>query len=76
MGFFKESGGGASSTVIAWLQQLTWALIYAGLLCLVLGLSMRRTDDALGWSLVVGGAVVAALGFVLIYVRSKIKPEP
>ena len=75
MGFFKESGG-ASSTVIAWLQQLTWALIYAGLLCLVLGLSMRRTDDALGWSLVVGGAVVAALGFVLIYVRSKMKVGP
>ena len=76
MGFFKESGGGASSTVMACLQQLTWALIYAGLLCLVLGLSVRRTDDALGWSLVVGGAVVAALGFVLIYVRSKMKVGP
>ena len=76
MGFFKDSGGGTSSKAIARLQQLTWALIYAGLLCLVLGLSVQRTDDALGWSLVVGGAVVSALGFVLIYVRSKIKLEP
>ena len=49
---------------------------HGGLLTLVLGLSVQRTDDAIGWSLVVGGAVVAAAGFVLIYVRSKIKAGP
>ena len=76
MGFFKDAGGGTSNKAIARLQQLIWILIYAGLLSLVLGLSVQRTDDALGWSLEVGGVVVAALGFVLIYVRSKIKPEP
>ena len=75
MGFFKDAGG-TSNKAIARLQQLIWILIYAGLLSLVLGLSVQRTDDALGWSLEVGGVVVAALGFVLIYVRSKIKPEP
>ena len=75
MGFFKDSGGGTSRKAIARLQQLIWILIYAGLLSLVLGLSVQRTDDALGWSLEVGGAVVSALGFVLIYVRSKIKDE-
>ena len=72
MGFFKESGGATSNKAIARLQQLIWILIYGGLLTLILGLSVQRTDDALGESLVVGGALVAALGFVLIYVRSKI----
>ncbi|MDP3828287.1 MAG: hypothetical protein Q8Q74_17170 [Polaromonas sp.] len=72
MGFFKESGGTTSSKSIARLQQLIWILIYGGLLTLVLGLSVQRMDDALGWSMVVAGGVVAAIGFVLIYVRSRL----
>ncbi|WP_096697115.1 hypothetical protein [Polaromonas sp. AER18D-145] len=72
MGFFKESGSTTSSKLIARLQQLIWILIYGGLLTLVLGLSVQRMDDALGWSMVVGGSVVAAIGFVLIYVRSRL----
>lgn len=72
MGFFKESGSTTSSKSIARLQQLIWILIYGGLLTLVLGLSVQRMDDALGWSMVVGGGVVAAIGFVLIYVRSRL----
>lgn len=72
MGFFKESGSTTPSKTIARLQQLIWVLIYGGLLTLVLGLSVQRTDDALGWSLVVGGGIVAAIGFVLIYVRSRL----
>jgi hypothetical protein len=38
----------------------------------VLGLSVQRSDDALGWSMVAGGGIVAAVGFVLIYVRSRL----
>lgn len=72
MGFFKESGSTTSSKLIARLQQLIWILIYGGLLTLVLGLSVQRMDDALGWSMVVAGSVVAAIGFVLIYVRSRL----
>ena len=72
MGFFKESGSTTSSKSIARLQQLIWILIYGGLLTLVLGLSVQRIDDALGWSMVVAGSVVAAIGFVLIYVRSRL----
>lgn len=72
MGFFKESGSATSSKSIARLQQLIWILIYGGLLTLVLGLSVQRRDDALGWSMVVAGGVVAAIGFVLIYVRSRL----
>ncbi len=71
MGFFKENGGATPGKTIARLQQLIWALIYGGLLTLVLGLSVQRSDDALGWSMVVGGGIVAAIGFVLIYVRSR-----
>lgn len=72
MGFFKESGGTTSSKSIARLQQLIWVLIYGGLLTLVLGVSVQRTDDAIGWSMVVGGGVLAAVGFFLIYVRSRL----
>lgn len=76
MAFFKPSAEPTSNKTVARLQALIWVLIYGGLLTLVLGLSVQRTDDAIGWSLVVGGAVVAAAGFVLIYVRSKIKAGP
>ena len=72
MGFFKASTSSTSSKAIIRLQQLIWALIYGGLLTLVLGLSVQRTDDALGWSLVAGGAIVAAIGFALIYLRSRL----
>lgn len=72
MGFFKESGSTTSSKSIARLQQLIWVLIYGGLLTLVLGVSVQRTDDAIGWSMVVGGGVLAAVGFFLIYVRSRL----
>ncbi|MDP3354865.1 MAG: hypothetical protein Q8M51_03230 [Polaromonas sp.] len=75
MGFFKESGSTTSSKSIARLQQLIWVLIYGGLLTLVLGLSVQRSDDATGWSMVAAGAIVAAIGFALIYVRSRLSAE-
>ncbi len=66
----------ASAKSLARLQALVWVLIYGGLLTLVLGLSTQRTDDALGWSLVVLGAGAAAAGFALIWVRSRLKQDP
>ena len=74
MGFFKPTSGGTSSAsgkLIARLQALIWILIYAGLLTLVLGLSAARIDSAIGWSLVAGGGIMAAVGFFLIWVRSR-----
>jgi hypothetical protein len=53
------------------LERLTWILIYGGLGLLCLGLFAQRMDDALGWSLVVVGGVVAAVGVVLVWVRSR-----
>lgn len=74
MGFFKPTSAGtpsASGKLITRLQALIWILIYAGLLTLVLGLSAARIDTAIGWSLVVGGSIVASVGFFLIWVRSR-----
>ena len=57
------------------IQLLIWVFIYGGLLTLVLGLSMARTDDAVGWSMVIGGGGFALLGAVLIFVRSRLKAD-
>ncbi|MDB5891387.1 MAG: hypothetical protein JWP47_2218 [Polaromonas sp.] len=76
MSFFKPSTEPSSNKNIRRLHSLIWALIYGGLLTLVLGFSLQRTDDALGWTLVTAGGVVAAAGFVLIYVRSRMRSEP
>ena len=73
MGFFKPLTTAASNKAVARLQVLIWVLIYAGLLTLVLGLSVQRLDAATGWLLVAGGALVAEVGVVLIYLRSRIR---
>ena len=75
MGFFKPSPGTVSNKFVARLEALTWILIYGGLLTLVVGLWMEPLDDDTGWPLVVGGGLVAAMGFTLIYVRSRIKDK-
>ncbi|MFN4120982.1 hypothetical protein [Acidovorax sp.] len=54
-------------------ERLVWVLIYGGLLTLVLGLATSRQDAAVGWGLVVGGALAAAVGVVLIAVRARMK---
>ena len=59
------------------LEAWIWTLIYGGLLLLVLGLATGRESAAVGWSLAVPGAIVAAVGVVLIYVRSRLgKAKP
>jgi hypothetical protein len=58
------------------LDTLIWVLIYGGLLSVCLGLSVWRTDEVLGHVVWVAGAAVAALGFALIYVRSRMKDSP
>jgi hypothetical protein len=57
------------------MQQLIWVLIYGGLLTLVLGVSVQRSDDSLGWSMVAGGAVLALIGFGLVFVRARSKAD-
>jgi hypothetical protein len=58
------------------LGKLIWVLIYGGLLSAVLGLVMQKTDAALGWPIAIAGAVIAAIGAVLVVVRSGRKDTP
>lgn len=58
------------------LEKWTWLLIYGGLFVLILGIATARTDTVLGWSLATPGALAAAVGVVLIYLRSRIKDKP
>lgn len=61
-----------AATLEAWV----WVLIYGGLLAVGLGLALQRQGDAaLGWTLVLVGGIVAALGVVLIWVRSRMKDD-
>lgn len=48
-----------------------WVLIYGGLLLLCLGLFVQRGDAGLGWTFIVGGGVVAAVGAALVVVRAR-----
>ena len=57
------------------LHTIIWVLVYGGLLILVLGLSVQRSDDDLGWSMVAAGLVVALLGFTLVFVRARMKAD-
>ena len=54
-------------------ENLIWILIYGGLLTASLGLFVQRESRALGWTLVVGGAIGAAAGALLVWVRSRMK---
>ena len=76
MGYFERSSNPVSNRAVQRLEQLTWILIYGGLLTLILGWWVVSTDEDTGWFLLVGGGLAAAIGFVLIYVRSKIKSDP
>jgi hypothetical protein len=65
----------ASPQSLQRLHHLIWALIYGGLLTLVLGLATARTDDMIGWTLTVVGGVAAAAGMVLIGVRARLQSD-
>jgi hypothetical protein len=56
------------------IEQLTWVLIYGGIIAASLGWFTENHSVGLGWTLMVGGAGAVAAGIVLIVVRSRIKP--
>jgi hypothetical protein len=62
----------ASPRTVAWIERLIWTLIYGGMFTAVIGLATRSRDGTTGWSLIVLGAFVAAVGVVLIWVRSRL----
>ena len=55
-------------------EKWVWLLIYGGLLGVSLGWFLRPGSEAAGWSLMVAGAVVAAIGVLMIYLRSRMGP--
>jgi hypothetical protein len=59
----------------ATVDKLIWVLIYGGLLVVSLGVFVKRSDEVLGWVLIVLGAIVAVAGAALVWVRSRM-PEP
>jgi hypothetical protein len=61
-----------SAKAIAWIERLTWIFIYTGLFAIVLGLVTLSQSAAAAWSLITVGAMLAAGGFVLIWVRSRL----
>jgi vacuolar-type H+-ATPase subunit I/STV1 len=72
MSFFKKYNGTMNKR-LARLEKLIWTMIYGGLLTALVGWFMRSAGDAGGlWLLGVGG-VTALVGFILIYVRSRVK---
>jgi membrane associated rhomboid family serine protease len=56
-------------------EQLIWIYIFGGLFAVALGIAIGRNDEALGWWIAVPGAIVAGIGVVLIYVRSRMKGD-
>lgn len=55
------------------LEKWIWILIYGGLFVFILGIATARSDETLGWAMAVPGALVALVGVVLIYIRSRLK---
>ena len=76
MGFYKPGANHTSDPAMAKLHKIIWTLIFGGLLCVVLAIFVGKTDDTLGWIMAAVGLVFAAVGAVLIYVRSTMPSKP
>ena len=61
--------------VKARLDRLIWTLIFGGLFAAVLGYASRPSAPTTGWSLMVVGGALSAIGVVLIWVRSRLGPD-
>ena len=60
---------------IAKLEKRVWVLIYGGIIAGAFGLSVQRSNEAVGWALAALGVVLILAGIVLIWVRSRIKND-
>jgi hypothetical protein len=76
MGFYKPGANHTTDPKMARLHKIIWALIFGGLLTVILGLFVGKTDDGLGWMMMAAGGVLTAVGAVLIYVRSTMADKP
>jgi len=76
MGFYKPGANHTTDPKMVRLHKIIWSLIFGGLLIVILGIFVGKTDDALGWIMAVAGGVMTTIGAVLIYVRSTMTSEP
>ncbi|HNW01095.1 MAG TPA: hypothetical protein PKH04_03405 [Burkholderiaceae bacterium] len=74
MAFFKRYNGTAHVGLMR-LERLIWTLIYGGLMAVILGVFMERGGAESGSTVSIAGVVVAVVGVVLIYVRSRLREE-
>lgn len=65
----------ASQTTLKRIEKLVWIFIYGGMLSVVLGIFLHRTEPGLAFTIQSIGAVFVVAGVVLIYVRSRLKPN-
>ena len=70
MGFYKPGANHPTDPRMARLHKIIWTLIFGGLLTLILGIFVGKTDEAIGWVMIASGCVMTVVGAVLIYLRS------
>ena len=52
-----------------------WVLVYAGLATFGVGLAVQRSDDSVGWSIAIGGALLVVAGALLVWIRSRMRED-
>ena len=70
MGFYKPGANHPTDPRMARLHKIIWALIFGGLLTIILGIFVGKADVAIAWMMIAAGSVITVVGAVLIYVRS------
>lgn len=75
MGFYKPGANHPADPRMARLHKIIWTLIFGGLLTLILGIFVGKTDEAIGWVMIAAGSAMTAVGALLIYVRSTMTPD-
>ena len=76
MGFYKPGANHTSDPKMARLHKIIWMLIFGGLLAVIFGIFVGKTDDAVGWMMIAVGGLMTVVGAVLIYVRSTMPDKP
>jgi hypothetical protein len=56
------------------IETLTWVLIYGGILGAIVGWFLAPVRGPWGELLITAGAIAAAAGVILIFLRARLKP--
>ena len=70
MGFYKPGANHSTDPKMLRFHKIIWALIFGGLLTVIIGIFVGKTDNAVGWTMVAAGGVLTVVGAFLIYLRS------